>query len=213
MRRFGWLKLTWAVLVLSTAGRAQTYSRLPTYNPATSFEKGFRQQTNPNGVWSYGYSSSFTSPITLYDETTQNGINGTNAQFWLSSSNDIENSPAAEYNDGPAYDDGNVNFLPDEFVLVSGIGGEYSDLIFTAPAKATYYLKGDFRGDQYGIGVVVGIALKGRVFFNSTVTSEGQVVPFQKTVSLAAGETLVFSVGPDGGLQNTGLDLAIVQLP
>lgn len=213
MRRLGWLKTACTVLVLSTAGRAQTPSRLPSYNPATAFEKGFVQQTNPNGVWSYGYASSFTGRITLYDETVQNGINGQNAQYWLSSSNDIENSPAAEYNDGPAYDDGNIDFLANQFILVSGIGGQYSDLIFTAPANATYSVNGNFRGDQYGIGVFVGILVNGKVVFHSTVTSEGQIVPFQETVSLATGEKIAFSVGPDGGLQNTGLDLTIAQLP
>ena len=180
-----------------------------TYNAAASFEQGFTAQMNPNGVWSYGYSSSFTSPVTLYDQTVQNGINGPNAQYWLSPQVNIGNSPSAEYNDGPAYDDGNVNFLAHEFVLVSGIGGQYSDLAFTAPAAGVYSLAASFRGDQYGIGTVVGIVVNGIALFSSNVTSEGQTVPFQATVTLAAGGTVVFSVGPGGGLQNTGLSATI----
>jgi hypothetical protein len=211
MGKFELLKVACAVLALCTAGRAQTYNA--PYDPATSFEQGFIQQTNPNGVWSYGYSSNFTSPVTVYDETLQNGINGPNAQYWCSSSNNIGNSPCAEYNDGPAYDDGNVDFLANQFILVSGIGGEYSDLVFTAPSNATYYIDGNFRGDQYGIGVYVGVVVNGVVLFNSTVTREGEIVPFNETVSLVAGQTVVFSVGPYNGLQNTGLDLAIRQSP
>lgn len=179
------------------------------YNPAASFEHGFKAQTNPNGVWSYGYSSGFTQPITLYDQTVQNGVNGPNAQYWLSPSVDIDNSPSAEYNHGPAYNDGNVNFLAHEFLLVSGIGGQYSDLVFTAPADGMYSVVAKFRGAQYGIGTVVAVVANGNVLFSSSITSVGQIVKFHTKLSLTAGNTVVFSVGPGGGLQNTGLAATI----
>lgn len=205
MRKFSSISiaLLFAALLIPASGWTQTY------NPATSFETGWTSKSNPNGVWSYGYSAGFTNPITLYDTTAQNGINGPNAQFWLSSTVDDRNSPAAEYNDGPAYNDGNVNFLAKEFLLVSGILGQYSDLVFTAPATGTYSVTGKFRGAQYGIGVVVGIVANGSIVFNSTVTAVGQLVPFNLQLTLQAGTTVVFSVGPDGGLQNTGLALTI----
>ena len=113
-----------------------------TYDPAADFELGWTTQSNPNGVWSYGYSSGFANPKTLYDQTVQNGINGPNAQYWVSSTTDVGNSPAAEFNNGPAFADGNVRFLADEFILVAGIGGQYSDLVFTAPADGTYSITG-----------------------------------------------------------------------
>lgn len=50
-----------------------------------------------------------------------NGVNGPNAQYWLSSTVNCDTSPAAEYNNGPAYNDGNVNFLANQFVLVAGV--------------------------------------------------------------------------------------------
>src|SRR5258708_849446 len=154
------------------------------YNPASSFEKGWKAQHNPNGVWSYGYSSSFTSSITLYDQTVQNGINGPNAQYWLSPPVDIENSPSAEYNHGLAYNDGNVNFLANEFLLVSGMGGQYSDLVFSVPAGGTYFIVSKFRGAQNGVGTVVAVVANGTVVFNSSVTSVGQIVKFKTTLSL-----------------------------
>ena len=89
-----------------------------------------------------------------------------------------DTSPAAEYNNGPAYNDGNVNFLANEFVLVAGVAGQYSNLIFTAPATGMYSLTSSFRGDQGGIGTVVAVVQNGTVLFNSTVTAAGQVVPF-----------------------------------
>jgi hypothetical protein len=181
------------------------------YNPAVSFEKAWITQRNPRDVWSYGYSSGFAKPITLYDKTVQNGINGPNAQYWLSSSVNTGTSPAAEYNNGPAIDDGNINFLANEFLLVAGIGGQYSDLIFTAPAGGEYSITGNFRGAQYGIGTVVGIVADGKVAFSSSVNSVGQLVPFRLTVTLSAGSSVVFSVGPGAGRQNTGLSATITR--
>ncbi len=194
----------------AVASAVYTIQSTPTvYNVATSFESGFVAHTNPNGVWSYGYSAGFTSPITRYDVTAQNGVNGPNAQYWLSSTVNNGTSPAAEYNNGPAYSDGNVDFLANDFVLVAGVGGQYSDLVFTAPTTGAYTLAATFRGDQNGIGTVVAILHNGASLFNGSVTAVGQLVPYNTTLTLNAGDTLVFSVGPNGGAQNTGLALTI----
>jgi hypothetical protein len=182
------------------------------YNAATAFEQGWTSHSNHNGVWSYGYSSGFASAVTLYDQTAQNGINGPKAQYWLSSSVDDANSPAAEYNDGPAYNDGNVDFTANEFLLVAGIRGQYSDLIFTAPSAGSYSVASTFSGSQYGVGTVVAVVANGAIVFNSSVTRVNQTVPFSITVRLTAGQTIEFSVGPGGGLQNTGLAVTIEKL-
>ena len=92
---------------------------------------------------------------------------------------------------------------------MAGIGGQYADLVFTAPAAGTYSLAASFIGSQVNIGTYVGIVANGSIVFSSSVTSEGQTVPFNYIVSLEAGNTVVFSVGPDNGLQNTGLSLTI----
>jgi len=182
-----------------------------TYDPATSFEKGWTAHSNPNRVWSYGYSSGLADPIILYDQTVQNGINGPNAQYWLSPSVNAGTSPSAEYNNGPAFNDGNVDFLPNEFLLVAGIRGQYSDLVFTSPAGGEYSIAGSFRGAQYGIGTVVGIVVNGKVIFKSSVTAVGQLAPFNLVLNLEAGSTVAFSVGPGGGSQNTGLSATITK--
>jgi len=182
-----------------------------TYNPATSFEKRWTTQSNRNGVWSYGYSLGFTNPIRLYDKTAKNGVNGPNAEYWFSPSVDVGTSPSAEYNDGPAYNDGNVDLLANEFLLVAGIGGQYSDLIFTAPVGGEYFIAGNFRGAQYGVGTVVGIVANGKLVFSSSVTSVSQLAPFRITLNLQARNTVVFSVGPGSGSQNTGLSATVTK--
>jgi hypothetical protein len=182
-----------------------------TYSPAASFEKGWAIHRNPEGVWSYGYSSGFVDPVTLYDKTVQNGINGPNAQYWLSSSVNVGTSPAAEYNHGPSYNDGNIDFLANEFLLVAGIRGQYSDLIFTAPAGGEYSIDGNFRGAQYLAGTVVGIVADGTLVFHSSISSVEQIVPFSLKADLRAGSKVVFSVGPGSGGQNTGLSATITR--
>ncbi|MBV9287799.1 MAG: PEP-CTERM sorting domain-containing protein [Hyphomicrobiales bacterium] len=203
LERHGHIVALLSMLFVPTIGSAAIY------DVAADFESGWSAQTNPNGVWSYGYSAGFTAPVTLYDKTVQNGVNGPNAQYWLAPAVDVGTSPSAEYNNGPAFDNGNVNFLANEFLLVSGIAGQYSDLIFTAPASGKYSIESSFRGSQHGIGTVVGVLNNGNLLFNSSVTAVGQIVPFDSTLNLTTGEMLEFSVGPGGGLQNTGLSLVI----
>jgi len=181
------------------------------FDVATTFEQGWTTHSNPNGVWSYGYSSGFANPVTLYDHTAQPGINGPNAQYWVSSAVNVGESPSAEFNNGPAFNDGNVNFLANEFLLVAGIGGQYSDLVFTAPANGTYSIVSSFRGAQNGIGTVAEVLVQptDAVLFNTSITAVGQTVPFDADVVLTTGEQVVFSVGPGLGLQNTGLSATI----
>ena len=171
------------------------------------FEQGWAAQRNPNGVWSYGYSAGFTDPVTLYDSAQTGSPEQTH--IWVSPA--IENgfSPNATFNDGPAYNDGNLDFLAHEFVLTAGIDGQYSDLVFTAPADGTYSVAAKFRGAQYCVGTVVAVVAHGKVLFSSSVNSVNQIVPFQAAVGLKAGKTVVFSVGPGGGCQNTGLAVTI----
>jgi hypothetical protein len=182
-----------------------------TYDPVASFESGWTTQKNPNGTWSYGYSKGFGEPITLYDKTARNGINGQNAQYWVSSVANERTSPAAEFNNGPAYNDGNIDFLKDEFVLVAGVHGLYSDLIFTAPGSGDYSIAGNFRGAQYSVGTVVGVVADGTTMFRSKVTVVEQVVPFRMTAQLRAGGKVVFAVGPGDGTQNTGVSATITR--
>src|SRR5260370_41901483 len=107
--------------------------------------------------------------------------------------------------------DGNIDFLVNEFLLVLGIRGKYSDLILTAPITGEYSIAGNFRGAQYGIATVVGIVASGKVVFSSSVTFVGQLVPFNMALSLQAGSTLIFCAGPGSGAQNTGLSATITR--
>ena len=64
-----------AMLLLGTITTSSCWAA-SSYNAAADFEAGWTAQSNPNGVWSYGYSSGFTDAITLYDSTAQPGVMG-----------------------------------------------------------------------------------------------------------------------------------------
>ena len=141
----------------------------------------------------------------------QNGVNGPNAQYWWSPSIAISDSPSAEFNDGPTICITTVTstFWRTSSCWCPGLVGNIPTSFSTAPAAGTYSIVSRFRGAQYCIGTVVGVVQNGTVAFSSKVTAEGQLVPFNRVVSLNAGNTVVFSVGPGGGCQNTGLSATI----
>jgi hypothetical protein len=107
-------------------------------------------------------------------------------------------------------DDGNVAQAANEILLVASVFQNLvTELIFTAPVSGIYSLTSSFIGDQGGIDVGVDVLRNGSVLFSSNVTSLGQVVPFNATLTLAAGDTLAFAVTQGSGTQNTGLDVSL----
>jgi len=199
-------------VALATVAMCST-AHATVYDAAADFQQGWTTQSNPNDVWSYGYSAGFTSPVTLYNQT-QGGVAGgpPGEELWVSPAVEIGFSPNVGLNNGPAFNNGNLDIPANGLTVTPGIGGQYSNLIFTAPAAGTYSLVSSFLGDQFGVGTLVAVLVNGNVLFNSSVTSVGQTVPFDTDVSLTAGETVQFSVGPGSGLQNTGVSATITPL-
>jgi len=99
--------------------------------------------------------------------------------------------------------DGNVDFEMNELIL-HGIGNgmvgfnAYAHVVFTAPADLTCSVTATFIGRQLGVDVDVHVLLKGQPVFNSTITENGVVREyFNPAVSLDAGDTVSFAVGPN----------------
>jgi PEP-CTERM motif len=184
------------------------------YDPAADFEAGWTTSSNPNGVWSYGYSSTVSGPVILY--TTQiPGADSPNQQQWISTAvNCCVASPSVGFNNGPAFDDGNVAASANQIILVGSVFQNLiTDLVFTAPASGQYAVTGSFIGDQRGINVGVAVLSNGNSLFSSSVTSFGQIVPFNTSLTLNQGDTIEFAVIQGAGSQNTGLDVSISAVP
>jgi PEP-CTERM motif len=197
-------------LSIATSGQA----RATIYDPAAAFEAGWTAASNPNDVWSYGYSSTLSGPVTLYDAQTI-GNDSSNEQFWISSAiNCCVASPAVGFNNGPAFDDGNVAAGANQMILVGSARlNLITDLVFTAPTSGQYAVTGSFIGDQRGINVGVAVLSNGNSLFSSSVTSFGQIVPFNTSLTLNQGDTIEFAVIQGLGSQNTGLDVSISAVP
>jgi hypothetical protein len=44
-----------------------------TYDATADYEAGWTSNSNPNGVWSYGWSTNLATRLNLYTNTIQNG--------------------------------------------------------------------------------------------------------------------------------------------
>jgi hypothetical protein len=203
------MKLLAPTLLLFCASVTDGWSA--TYDLAAGFEQGYLSHSNPNGVWSYGSSTSVTGPVSLYTQTVQDGTNGPNEQFWSSGSLLYGSNSFVEFNSGPALKtngQASLDILANQIVLVP-VSGQNSNAVFTAPAAGTYSVTGSFRGDVSPVAAVAGVVANGNLLLSSGITSGGQVVPFTYTVSLPAGSTVVFSVGGGPYYGYTGLSVAI----
>ena len=187
-----------------------TAAQATTYDPTTGYAAAWAAGNNPAGDWSYGWSVGVADPLNLFSSRVS-GPDGANQEGWIDPAvNCCFASPAVSYNNGPAFDDGNVAQAANQIDMVSSVFQNLTtDVVFTAPTAGAYVLSGDFTGDQRGIGVNVFVLDDGATIFSSSVTSFGQITPFNGTLNLAAGDSIRFAVQQGGGNQNTGLDVTL----
>ena len=206
-----------AVTALLTAGAAHA---APIYNAVTDFSLN----SNPNGVWSYGYGTGGSAP-TLYDSTTTSCAGITGLSCWYSSAENASNLPAVGMNvTGAPLSSGTV-VIPDDVLFMhptaanTGGGNAFSTMVqFNAPSTADYAFAGSFQADDtHGnpYGVTVSIYDGTTELFSSIIKGYGDTVDFSGTAALAAGGALDFVVSANDGdyyYDSTGLILS-VQVP
>ena len=80
----------------------------------------------------------------------------------------------------------------------SGVGGQNSVLRWTAPAAGTYRVLGSFEGGDYNgpqTSVDVAVMQNSQTITSGNVIGGGNVFPYDMTVTVAAGDTIDFSIG------------------
>ena len=167
---------------------AATESHATVYNAT----RDFSTSSNPDGVWSYGYSASGGSSysMTLFDNQLHS--------WWVKAGYVILDVPAAGINTSGSRLNG---VDPDQLFLHPGpvSYGDFAILRFTAPATGTYDVTGQFfagdSGSMSGSIVLEGNILAPLQYFAST-TDLSIFTPL--AVSLSSGETLDFVVGNNG---------------
>jgi ELWxxDGT repeat protein len=179
----------------------------------------FSATDNPNGVWSYGWSPTLTSPFQRYAQAGPNNENPPPANIldtWNAGTGGQHSYPSVLHNGTSNPITSNAfTYLPGQLGLHPGPNGEYSVVRWTAPRAGSVSLGAVFSGLDFGgpTSTDVHVRHNGAALFDGAVNAFGAGPSFDTTVVVAAGDTIDFAVGY-GSNQNyhsdtTGLDAFI----
>jgi hypothetical protein len=189
----------------------QTSSR---YDAAADFSA----TDNPNGAWSYGWSSTLGSAFVLDTETRVRDA----IDHWVSNQEGTFNEPFVAHN-GMDQVIQSLTFIyqPGELGFHPGMDGQYAVVRWTAPDDGVISIATAFTGLDY-VGPTttdVHILHNGSAFFDGIVNGfgPGSGPTFTGNMTVTAGDTIDFAVGfgPDGDYyyDTTGLDATITLSP
>ena len=188
-------------------------SRAGTYDVAADFSTN----SNPNGVWSYGYATTLGGSLILYTDTS---YSTTSVIGWW---HDISlGAPGLFYNTtdhATTTGDGTPNLAPHQACFHPGPNNEYSIYRFTAPAAGNYQLQAAFVGaDIVGTSADVHVLVNNSSIFNSLVNGFGPGTgpSFNTNLVLQANDRIDFEVGYGGNgfyYDSTGIQVTLTSSP
>jgi hypothetical protein len=186
------------VLLMPQALPAQTSSAGPASTQVQyDAVKDFSITANPNGVWTYGWTSSLGSPLTPYTVTDTSSVPGTS--FWQARNGD---APELAHNDTGVLICASTStwcIPPNDLLLHPGPNGEYSVVRWTAPSSGTIMITGVFEGlDRVGPTSTDVHVLhnSSRSLLRGPINSYRQPLAFSGILlRVAAGDTVDFAVG------------------
>jgi hypothetical protein len=202
---------------------------------ASSFDAAtdFSLASNPNGAWSYGYSTTLGGAFIL-DTITSTTTFG-NSNFSSRQGNVVcgfcgpESYPVVFKNTASTTQTaGTVNLLAGELALHPASNGEFAIVRFTAPTAGLFTIASTFEGrDVGGPASPTGTTTDVHVLLNNSPLFDGEVTGFGTTsdqsfspplpLPLSAGNTLDFvvGIGVDGNFFDdaTGLSATIGTVP
>jgi hypothetical protein len=203
------------VLVLVLCASSSSLAQLPTDYDAV---RDFSITSNPNGVWSYGWSTVLGGPMTLY--ATGNGDCITGLSDWreVSDCPDVVPQPNLAHNDtGASFCHQTFCIPPSLLDLHPGANGEYSILRWTAPARGSYLVQGTFAGVDFAPTTtdVHAVLNTKHAMLNASVNDFADPLFFQQVVTVQAGDTVDFEVGygrdADWGFDGTGVSFKVTK--
>jgi len=197
--------ILWSIVVLAFLSAGYSV-QATTWDVAADFS----ETNNPNGAWSYGWSSTLVSPsapdINLYTKSgkfddTINPI--IPVDVWAGSNfpyspNVAHNGTGSINNDHPT-----IVWQPGQFSLHPGDNGEYSYARWIAPYAGTFDIAATFTGiDENGSTTDVHVLHNGNSLFYKWINLNefGNTVLFPKTtVSVNMDDKIDFAVGYGNG--------------
>lgn len=175
---------------------------------------GFSNGSNPNGVWSYDYTSSATGT----GGTAFSNTSVFNTQpAWVSTSGGIAQNDISIVGNtsGGTLAANSIENLPNNTLNLNPLLSNV-EVVFTAPAAGSYTIAGIFLDDELASGTAHEVDLfdNGTNIFSSTISLSQTSDAFNVTEALGAGDTIVFFVttpGSGAADYNTGLQATITQ--
>jgi hypothetical protein len=197
-----------SLVVLARPSAAQSY------NAAGDFSIS----SNPNGAWSYGWSTSLGSAF-IPSTIATNAYMGFTLEGWLGNSDSsltpyvLHNATTTIVNNNPT-----TPYQPGQLAEHPGAQGQYEVVRWTAPFSGTFSINATFSGlSTIGSTTDVHIFLDGVSIFNSAVNGYPAPTSYSGIQSIVAGDRIDFAVGigSDGSPDNdtTGLSATIVPEP
>jgi hypothetical protein len=193
---------------------AQMDASPTTFDPAADFSA----TANPNGVWSYGWSTELGSSFML-DAVRGDTFLGTSDFHWWAGENitdaDPGHFPLVGHNStGALFDSAGLIVPAGQLTLHPGPNGEYAVLRFTASVAGSYSISAKFLRLDVGCGTTtdVHVLSGGRSVFDGVVNNACAEVSMQSVKTLAASDTIDFAVGFGTGsyfCDTTGLNATI----
>ncbi len=183
------------------------------YDLATDFSVA----QNPNGVWSYGYSSTLGGTFTTFSDSL---VAPSGLMTWWNPAIASLGTPSAYYNPtqnligppgSPRYAPGEAGFHPGPDTLAI--------YRFTAPAAGSYSIDATFFvQDVSPTGTDVHVQRNGSINLYTdrlAYGGSGNVATYSGTVTLASGGTVDFVVGNAGNyfFDSTGIGVQISAVP
>jgi hypothetical protein len=207
-----------ALVIISGTSASQILEAASEYDATSDFEVGWDAGSNPNGVWSYGWTHGIDGTLTLFTRNHMPAVNNNREQMWDDPTNSFGFTPSVARNAGGDFDNGNVTLKEGALIMHPGgsDGADYAHVIWTATEDGDYALTSTFFAQQNGINVDVHVLVNGVSVYDETITNNGVSRAFSETFSISSGSTIVFAVGPNGDFRlhpgNTGLDATIRKL-
>jgi hypothetical protein len=186
------------------------------YNAANDFSLA----SNPNGVWSFGWTMTLGSPFVRDVETRVRD----QIDYWVSNQPGWFNEPLIAQNgtDHPITSL-TFTFQPGELGFHPGGSGQYAVIRWTAPNDGTFSIATIFYGLDFAFPTTTDVHVlhDGTSLFDSTIDGFGNssARPFGTAISVRSGDTIDFAVGygPDrdftGDMTGISATLTAVQGP
>lgn len=172
----------------------------------------FSLASNPNGVWSYGWSSTLGGSFNL---DTVTAIVFSDVHQWRGNLSGDGNPSVFKNTSGLAIVSGTVRLEAFQLAMHPGPAGEYSVLRYTATSSGLFNVGAAFIG-QDATTTDVHVLKNGATIYSGGITGFGLTASHLSSQTLTSGDTLDVAVGTAGNGFNrdtTGVNFSVQAVP